>query len=142
MGVADVFLCFPDHSSHLPNQLSTRRLTNINVLASGFQLGLLDREHQQQISSMREREVEIFVPLVFPLWCQKEVAMSLHQGLCSFQTVPSIHPSLPLGSANCFTPSVLVEVTAPLLIALGFCITSYDFSLLHMQTFVNTSSLH
>lgn len=141
MGVTDILLCFPDHSPHLSNLLSARRLTSANFLASGLQLGLLEREHQQQISRMEKKEAEVFVPLAFPLWCHKGVAVPLHKGLSYFQMAPSVHLCLSLCSANSFMPSDLDVVTAPLLIALGFCTTSYDFSLHHVQIFVDMSTL-
>ena len=67
---------FLDHSPPLLNLLGARRLTSMDFLASAFQLGLLDREHQQQISKIEEMEAEVFVPLSFPLWCHKQVVVS------------------------------------------------------------------
>lgn len=115
----------------------------MHLLASSLHLGLLDREHQEHISRMEEKEAEVFVSLAFcPLRCHKGVTVSLHKGLSSFQMAPSVPPSLSLGSANGFMPSDLDEVTAPPPITLGFCTTSCDFSLHHPQTFENISSLH
>lgn len=67
---------FLDHSPPLLNLLGARRLTSMDFLASGFQLGLLDREYQQQISKIEEMQAEVFVPLAFPVWCHKQVAVS------------------------------------------------------------------
>lgn len=92
--VADSFLCFLDLSPALSNLPSAWRFTSMDFLASGLQLGLLNRELQQK---NEEDGGEGSVPLAFSLWCHQWVATSLHKDLSSFQIATSEHSSLPTG---------------------------------------------